>query len=83
MANKKYTPIGEILSPETAMIQAALALDEVVRLAVESRDTDTILNAAMGWTQLSRLLSGESPEAQPGQRLVGFQLKEEEDGESD
>lgn len=63
MAQAKYTPFGDRVSPGVAIIQAATALDVAARFAVESRDADALIRVAMGWVEVSgRLVYDEDEE---------------------
>jgi hypothetical protein len=62
----KYTPIGEVLSTESAYVQASNILDLVGPLAVESKDTELLTKVAAMYIELgSRLtIPGEDPDAE-------------------
>lgn len=58
----KFEPIGEILSPETAFVQAANALDVAGMLAVKQDDVEGISNVAALYIELATRLMGGVPE---------------------
>jgi len=67
LSKAKYTPLeyfdeDEVLDSPTALRQAAMALDVAAQLAVESRDTETLIAVSMGWTKLSESLGEEEEE---------------------
>lgn len=79
----KYTPIGDSISPEATIVQAAIALDVAAQWAVESRDTEQMNTVALGWTELSKVLMAieedEGPPKEP--EPVGFRRIEAESEE--
>jgi hypothetical protein len=85
VAKIKYTPIGDAISPEATIVQAAIALDVAAQWAVESRNIEQMNNVALGWTELSKvLMSIDEDESTPpvDKEPVGFrkiEAKEEED----
>lgn len=58
----KFEPIGEILSPETAFVQAANALDVAGMLAVKQDDVEGISNVAALYIELATRLMGGVPD---------------------
>lgn len=81
----KYIPIGDMLCAETAMIQAAQALDIAAYMAVELRNPETLLRVGVAWAEVAANLTsgGESDddEEEEGEiseskgkadKLVGF-----------
>lgn len=58
----KFEPIGDILSPETAFIQAANALDVAGTLAVQRQDIEQISNVAALYIELATRLMGGGEE---------------------
>lgn len=58
----KFEPIGEFLSPETAFVQAANALDVAGMLAIKQDDVEGISNVAALYIELGTRLMGGVPE---------------------
>lgn len=58
----KFEPVGDILSPETAFIQAANALDVAGALAIQHNDVEGISNVAALYIELATRLMGEAAE---------------------
>lgn len=59
----KFEPIGDILSPETAFIQAANALDVAGAMAIQHNDVEGISNVAALYLELAtRLMGGNGEE---------------------
>jgi hypothetical protein len=54
----KFEPIGDILSPETAFIQAANALDVAGTMAIQRQDIEQISNVAALYIELATRLMG-------------------------
>lgn len=53
-----YEAFGNELSPAVSFLQAANLLDITAGLAVESRDTETLLNVSAMWMKLAEELMG-------------------------
>lgn len=70
VSKAKFAPIGDILSPETAFIQAANALDVAGMLAIKQDDVEGMSNVAALYIEL-------------GTRLMGGNAEEEDDDEDD
>lgn len=85
VAKVKYSPIGDAISPEATIVQAAIALDVAAQWAVESKNTEQMNNVALGWTELSKVLmaieedEGPPPEREP----AGFRKIEVEEEDID
>lgn len=64
MVNKaKFEPIGDILSPEVAFVQAAKALDVAGMIAQRREDVEGLSNVAALYIELStRMMGGGSEE---------------------
>lgn len=81
----KYTPIGDAISPEATIVQAAIALDVAAQWAVAREDTEQMNSIANGWTELSKVLmaieedEGPPPEREP----AGFRKIEVEEEDID
>jgi hypothetical protein len=87
----RYTPLDEYLNPETALVQAAMLLDEAAFDAIESKDTKAMTNVSRGWMELGAVLhnitvatAGEEEEApdEPEEissetRVMGFASPDE------
>jgi hypothetical protein len=58
----KFEPIGDVLSPETAFIQAANALDVAGTLAIQHNDVEGISNVAALYIELATRLMGGGDE---------------------
>lgn len=58
----RFEPIGEFLSPETAFVQAANALDVAGMLAIKQDDVEGISNVAALYIELGTRLMGGVPE---------------------
>lgn len=91
---KIYHPMGEVLSAEAAMYQAAQALDAAALFAVDCRDHDALTRISLAWGDLAqglatgRELKSETDEPNEEKteeikpRLVGFTANvKEKDGE--
>jgi hypothetical protein len=52
----RYTHLDEYLNPESALVQAALLLDEAAFDAIESKDTKAMTNVSRGWMELGAVL---------------------------
>lgn len=88
VAKARYTPIGDAISPEATIVQAAIALDVAAQWAVERKDIEQMNTVALGWTELSKVLMAieEEPEGPPADRNpLGFYIpvEEEENGRVD
>ncbi len=57
----KYEPIGDVLSAETAFIQASTALDIAAMLAVESKDAEQLRRTAEQYIELGSRLMNPGP----------------------
>lgn len=68
MAQAKYTPTGGNLNPAIAVIQAANALDIAARIAIDCKDSETLVRIAREWVEIS------------GRLGYGDEDDEEEDG---
>lgn len=87
MVTKKiqYTPIGDAISPEATIVQAAIALDVAAQWAVDRKDAEQMNTVALGWTELSKVLmaieedEGPPPEREP----AGFRKIEVEEEDID
>lgn len=82
VAKVKYTPIGDAISPQATIVQAAIALDVAAQWAVQKKNIKQMNNVALGWTELSKVLLGleEEDESPPTDRNpVGFVIRTEED----
>ena len=66
-----YTPIGQYLNSETALVQSALMLDEAAHHALQLRDVESMSMVARGWMELGALLGQTTAE----------EGEEEDDGE--
>ncbi len=78
MKVREYTAVGETLSAESALEQAAKALDVAVKCALESRDIQSLIHAAMAWGELSQILASDSSStsAPPAEIMkMGFTTK--------
>lgn len=64
MRKPKVTPIGEVLSFETAFTQAVNCLDMIQYLAIENGDTETLMKVAVVYADMGYKLMGydEEPE---------------------
>lgn len=97
MAQAKYTPFGKELNPAIAIIQAATALDVAARMAIECKDSRTLIDVAKEWVEISGRLgyddeeeSDEASDDSEERRSFGFALvsdigeedEEDADGES-
>ena len=69
----RYKPITGELSPNTAIAQAASALDVAAQLAIDSKNPINIMQVAMAWAELSQVLTDE-PEEQEKEQHTPFQL---------
>lgn len=56
----KYSEIGEVLSPETAFIQASCALDVAAFIAEENRDVETLVQIAQTYVGIAERLMPHS-----------------------
>lgn len=65
----KFEPIGEILSPETAFVQAASALDVAGMLAVKHDDVEGMSNVAALYIELATRLMGGVPEEEDDEEI--------------
>lgn len=52
----RYTQLDEYLNPETALVQAALLLDEAAFNAIESKDDKAMTRVSRGWMELGAVL---------------------------
>lgn len=52
----RYTPLGNHLNPESALVQAALLLDEAAHDAIESKNNESMATVARGWMELGAVL---------------------------
>jgi hypothetical protein len=83
----KYSPIGDSISPESSLVQAAIALDVAAQFAVDTRDTAQMNTTAGLWIELAKTLLGieedeEGPQTE-GRTPLGFMIttdKENDDG---
>jgi len=55
----EFAPIGELLCTETALAQAAQALDIASEIAIGESDTDSLLKIAALWADVSDRLGRE------------------------
>jgi hypothetical protein len=58
----KFEPIGDILSPEVAFVQAARALDVAGMLAQRREDIEGLANVAALYIELSGRMMGGAPD---------------------
>lgn len=82
VAKLRYTVIGDAISPEATIVQAAIALDVAAQWAVESKNIEQMNNVALGWTELSKVLMAieEEPEGPSTERNpLGFYIPVEEE----
>jgi hypothetical protein len=73
----KYTGLDEYLNPETAMVQAALLLDEAAFNAIESKDDKAMTRVSRGWMELGAVLHNISV-AQAENEEEGEESEEED-----
>lgn len=52
----RYTPLAKYLNPESALVQAALLLDEAAHDAIESKNSKSMATVARGWMELGAVL---------------------------
>lgn len=74
--NVDYEPIGDEVSVESSIIQAAQAIDLAAMIATEGRDGESLLSAAHSWTKLAEFIInvGEHTKEEKKTDLpVGFQ----------
>ena len=83
-----YTPIGDELSGNVALLQAATALDAAVFFAVESRDIQKLMDASTMWLGIAERLGvvlsedDDEDESEPKKHSFGFNhSKKDEDNE--
>jgi hypothetical protein len=85
VAKVKYTPIGDSISPEATIIQAALALDVLARWALKEKSAKQMNNVAKGWIEMSKVLlslESEGEEAPiPDNSPLGFTLPTNEESD--
>lgn len=62
VAKVKFEPIGDIVSPQTAILQASLYLDLAAQIAVENRDVEGLIGAAATYAEIAARLMGPGPE---------------------
>lgn len=60
--NAVYEPFGDELSPEVAFLQAAASLDVAAQLAVQSHDTEKLMDISAMWLGLAKTLRDGFPE---------------------
>lgn len=53
----EFSQLGDILSKESALAQAAQALDIVAQLAISSGDNDALIKVAAMWADISDRLT--------------------------
>lgn len=87
VAKVKYTPIGDSISPEATIIQAAIALDVLAKWALKEKSPKHMNNVANGWIELSKVLLSLDNEGEegpvPDNSPLGFTLptnEEDNDG---
>lgn len=79
----KYTPIGNSVSPEATLVQAAIALDVAAQFAVANKSAGLMKKVADGWIEMSKVLLGleEEEESAPlsNNGPLGFTLPTNEE----
>lgn len=79
----KYTPIGNSVSPEATLVQAAIALDVAAQFAVANKSARQMTKVADGWIEMAKALIGLSEEEESGPipetGPLGFTLPVEEE----
>lgn len=73
MVKAKFEPIGDVVSPETAFIQAANALDVAGALAVKQDSAEVLTQIAALYIELgARLMSPGVEEEETNRSPFGF-----------
>lgn len=87
MSQRRYRRIGEEVSAETTLAQAAQAFDIASVFAEESKDIENLIRIGMAWVDFSRLLGDPGEESEDDDekeddepRVLGFTGKRSEDG---
>lgn len=81
----QYAPIGDELSGNAALLQAASALDAAVFFAVENRDTEKLMQASTMWVGIAEKLGvvlsedDEDSDDEPKKHKFGFNNSEKDD----
>lgn len=65
----KFEPIGDILSPEVAFVQAARALDVAGMLAQRREDIEGLANVAALYIELSGRMMGGVPDEEEDEEV--------------
>lgn len=76
VSKAKFEPIGDVLSPETAFIQAANALDVAATMAIARQDVEGIQNVAALYIELGTRLMGPGPEEEEEEEEVDHEALE-------
>lgn len=85
----QYSPIGDELSGNAALLQAASALDAAVFFAVENRDTASLMQASTMWVAIAEKLGvvlsedDDEEEDEPKKHKFGFNNSKTEKEDED
>jgi hypothetical protein len=71
VAKVKYEPIGDVLSPQTAFLQASLYLDLAAQIAVENRDVEGLIGCSATYAEIATRLMGPGPHEEDEEEDIG------------
>jgi hypothetical protein len=84
MAQARYNPVGNEITYENTIVQATTALDVAARLAIESRDSQTLTTIALAWLEVNKRMAydedaDEQDDSKEEYRPIGFCVNDVEE----